>query len=377
MCFTHLWPQINDVDLTDARHDQAVNLLVGPDKEIRLVVYREQVVDAEEAQKHPPPGEKVENVKQPRIIWNKTVATTVPTETITFSSAAPLHYEDITVDVSHNTHAPPPPLRISPTAGGAAPAPVSPVRQQPGSPTSPSSPVPPPLPAVPAPSLSPSPYTQAIPASYRDTHPPQSNNSPPAQTMHKVNSPSLSPRTLSSDWNSPPAAIQPPKFQYPGIKRPSSSRTSATEQTVADPRRVSGTTPVITAVETSVSNSTVNTSAPRNISDNVSTNSTNNKFGDREFQNSVSLDRQTISVPSKSAPPPEPVVGNHVDRGSVNNNEEKYPLEDCVIVKAGGPLGLSIVGGSDHSSSPFGEDQPGIFVSKVSGYSCSRQSECN
>jgi hypothetical protein len=34
-------------------------------------------------------------------------------------------------------------------------------------------------------------------------------------------------------------------------------------------------------------------------------------------------------------------------------------------VKAGGPLGLSIVGGVDHSSHPFGADEPGIFVSKV------------
>lgn len=34
-------------------------------------------------------------------------------------------------------------------------------------------------------------------------------------------------------------------------------------------------------------------------------------------------------------------------------------------MKAGGPLGLSIVGGSDHSSQPFGADEPGIFVSKV------------
>lgn len=34
-------------------------------------------------------------------------------------------------------------------------------------------------------------------------------------------------------------------------------------------------------------------------------------------------------------------------------------------MKAGGPLGLSIVGGIDHSSHPFGADEPGIFVSRV------------
>uniref|UniRef100_A0A8C3M445 Uncharacterized protein n=1 Tax=Geospiza parvula TaxID=87175 RepID=A0A8C3M445_GEOPR len=35
------------------------------------------------------------------------------------------------------------------------------------------------------------------------------------------------------------------------------------------------------------------------------------------------------------------------------------------LVKAGGPLGLSIGGGSDHSSHPFGIHEPGVFISKV------------
>ncbi len=35
-------------------------------------------------------------------------------------------------------------------------------------------------------------------------------------------------------------------------------------------------------------------------------------------------------------------------------------------MKAGGPLGLSIVGGTDHTSHPFGVEEPGIFISKVS-----------
>ena len=34
-------------------------------------------------------------------------------------------------------------------------------------------------------------------------------------------------------------------------------------------------------------------------------------------------------------------------------------------MREGGPLGLSIVGGSDHCSHPFGMDEPGIFISKV------------
>lgn len=36
-----------------------------------------------------------------------------------------------------------------------------------------------------------------------------------------------------------------------------------------------------------------------------------------------------------------------------------------ILLKSGGPLGLSIVGGSDHASHPFGINEPGVFISKV------------
>ncbi|KAM6148298.1 LOW QUALITY PROTEIN: protein scribble homolog [Rhynchocyon petersi] len=42
-----------------------------------------------------------------------------------------------------------------------------------------------------------------------------------------------------------------------------------------------------------------------------------------------------------------------------------YPVEEVRLPRAGGPLGLSIVGGSDHSSHPFGIQEPGVFISKV------------
>lgn len=94
-------------------------------------------------------------------------------------------------------------------------------------------------------------------------------------------------------------------------------------------------------------------------------NITSNATSDREIDSghhTMIVDRQTIQMIKPPSSPVEPVP-NHVD-----TVDSKYPLADCVIVKAGGPLGLSIVGGSDHSSSPFGEDEPGIFVSKVSIY---------
>uniref|UniRef100_A0A663LT30 Scribble planar cell polarity protein n=1 Tax=Athene cunicularia TaxID=194338 RepID=A0A663LT30_ATHCN len=52
---------------------------------------------------------------------------------------------------------------------------------------------------------------------------------------------------------------------------------------------------------------------------------------------------------------------NHLSKGL----EDQYPIEEIHLVKAGGPLGLSIVGGSDHSSHPFGIHEPGVFISKV------------
>ncbi len=42
-----------------------------------------------------------------------------------------------------------------------------------------------------------------------------------------------------------------------------------------------------------------------------------------------------------------------------------FKSQDVVLVKSGGPLGLSIIGGSDHSCVPFGTGEPGIFISKI------------
>ena len=40
-------------------------------------------------------------------------------------------------------------------------------------------------------------------------------------------------------------------------------------------------------------------------------------------------------------------------------------FQEIILKKGNNPLGFSIVGGSDHSSHPFGMDEPGIFISKV------------
>ncbi|XP_068017161.1 protein scribble homolog isoform X13 [Melanerpes formicivorus] len=68
--------------------------------------------------------------------------------------------------------------------------------------------------------------------------------------------------------------------------------------------------------------------------------------------------------PGHGDSPPEETPSlqrNHLPKGL----EDQYPIEEIHLVKAGGPLGLSIVGGSDHSSHPFGIHEPGVFISKV------------
>uniref|UniRef100_A0A672J219 Protein scribble homolog n=1 Tax=Salarias fasciatus TaxID=181472 RepID=A0A672J219_SALFA len=71
-----------------------------------------------------------------------------------------------------------------------------------------------------------------------------------------------------------------------------------------------------------------------------------------------------------SPPPPEPSDSPDQDEDglSLHGNhrlEDEYPIEEVTLMKSGGPLGLSIVGGSDHASHPFGINEPGVFISKV------------
>jgi len=41
-------------------------------------------------------------------------------------------------------------------------------------------------------------------------------------------------------------------------------------------------------------------------------------------------------------------------------------LQEVTLVKEGGSLGFSIIGGTDHSCMPFGASEQGIFISHVS-----------
>ncbi|XP_067323291.1 protein scribble homolog isoform X2 [Anolis sagrei] len=91
---------------------------------------------------------------------------------------------------------------------------------------------------------------------------------------------------------------------------------------------------------------------------------------------------QGLRAQRAPSPPPAPLTahrGSPTEEEEEDNEEEmpgqhsrqthplegQFPVEEVCLVKAGGPLGLSIVGGSDHSSHPFGIHEPGVFISKV------------
>ncbi|XP_046565473.1 protein scribble homolog isoform X3 [Haliotis rubra] len=301
---------INNVDLSDARHDQAVALLTGSDRMIQLVVYREKVVPKSPDSKDvvdSTTAHKLPTMTQPRIHWNENVSTA----------------DDETLNISQSE------ISSSPSVFASA-VPSSYTYQSqvtPGVDEAPSPVIrPPPIPTI---QSTPSPTIQA-------------NPSPSAGPS---SSPKVAPRTLSSDWSTPPAAVQPPKFVYPGFNRsPNTSQSSI--RTTENKENISPTPATVSFSAQSVNSSYVSDS---NTSPSAVLSGKEVSAGN----STLIMERQTISK----------VHVNHIDSPSTDKEQSLY--EDIVILKAGGPLGLSIVGGSDHSSQPFGAEEPGIFVSKI------------
>nr|XP_015310817.2 protein scribble homolog isoform X12 [Macaca fascicularis] len=73
----------------------------------------------------------------------------------------------------------------------------------------------------------------------------------------------------------------------------------------------------------------------------------------------------TTTASITTATPGEPGLPSLAPSLLAATLEGPYPVEEIRLPRAGGPLGLSIVGGSDHSSHPFGVQEPGVFISKV------------
>ncbi|XP_065942290.1 protein scribble homolog isoform X3 [Magallana gigas] len=287
---------INEVDLQDARHDQAVALLTGIDKEIRLVVYREKVVSPDEAEKEPPSGQKLESLTQPLITWNEKPPTMKP--------------PPVPVETSVETNS----LEKSP-------------------------------------SVSPSPFSAAVPSSYTYPSPPSLGSSFSSQHSPNPASPQNSPR-ISSDWNTPPTtSVRPPTFVYPGFNRTStpSVSSSSSAQKTSDIKKESA-----PSAYSQIKLPSSMIVKPNSIKSDTETPHDSKTVMDSSNDTS----KTTNSVDTNSS------VENHIGDGD-SSVDSKFPIEVVTIVKAGGPLGLSIVGGSDHSSHPFGMEEPGVFVSKI------------
>ncbi|KAK3780634.1 hypothetical protein RRG08_044858 [Elysia crispata] len=338
---------INDVDLADARHDQAVNLLTGLDRSIKLVVYREKVLPKGEGSVLAPPGsQRIPSITQPVINWQAS------------NSAAPAPARTPSPAGAQQQQL----VQTSSLASGPA---------QPNATTN--------MTTVVAVSASSSPFSSAVPTSYsylsQPTAPTLTLPDTPA-SQRATSSPS-SPRTLSSDWTAPATTVQPPKFVYPGINRPPSSTPSApapshsvaissslsSSPTVTAPSAAaaSSSSPSYSSSSSQRTSSTLLPSQTLNLSPvTLQVSRTPTTLSATPAMGHTSPSRDELAKVSNESPD-----SNHVDSRTGSISPQPYPVEDIVIVKAGGPLGLSIVGGRDNSSQPFGGDEPGVFVSKI------------
>ncbi|XP_003375373.1 putative PDZ domain protein, partial [Trichinella spiralis] len=73
----------------------------------------------------------------------------------------------------------------------------------------------------------------------------------------------------------------------------------------------------------------------------------------------LSTDRRM--APSSHQPHTNTTTAGSSSVEPIRENE----IEEVCVIKTGNALGLSIVGGTDHSCHPFGGSEPGVFISKV------------
>ncbi|XP_059150020.1 protein scribble homolog isoform X4 [Physella acuta] len=359
---------INDVDMADARHDQAVALLTGLDRSIKLVVYREKIVPKGEGAEPPPPGsQRIPSITQPVINWQHTSTAPVRTPSPVGAQPPPRLSPSPASAVSYNTPWSPQPTPSSPLSPAGRASGPSATFSSSYSPNRHSGIEASPVVQAAAPS---SPFASAVPTSYSYLSQPAAPTiTLTGQAPSSAISPKFGTKTLSTDWAAPPVSVQPPKFVYPGFsKAPPPSTTSSTASLSAAPSiSIPPPTPSsvpATATRTSTSLPPTQTltmpvvlqvtRSPPSPTPSPSI-STNYSRADPGVTKVLHLPTMSVDTPDDS---PE---SNHVDMRS----PQPYPVEDITIVKAGGPLGLSIVGGSDHSSQPFGGDEPGVFVSKI------------
>uniref|UniRef100_A0A0B7BIU5 PDZ domain-containing protein n=1 Tax=Arion vulgaris TaxID=1028688 RepID=A0A0B7BIU5_9EUPU len=413
---------INDVDMDDARHDQAVSLLTGLDRSIKLVVYREKVLAKDGSAEAPPVGsQRIPKITQPVINWQQSSTTPVRTPSpvtaqpprLSSSPGSAVSYQvqsptslpsssPVQVSSWSSTSA----TRTSPTASRNLSN--SPDRRSSSLETSPT------IQAV----SSASPFSSAVPTSYSYlVQPAAPTLTLPSQASPSPVSPKFGARTLSSEWATQPTSVQPPKFVYPGHSKtpPSLPLTPSTTSTISLSTSPSLIAPSSTHISQALSPSTRTTSLPpsQTVSNTpvvlqVTRPSPSLILSSQTAGHSSNLASSTAKVLTLPTISPETMDAspdsNHVEPRETSLLPQPYPLEvnkkdlrhathqeavmalisptyeihlkvrhdppppglqELVIVKdAGEKLGLSIKGGAKNLTAPDRSDE-GIFISRI------------
>ncbi|XP_046396097.1 protein lap4-like isoform X3 [Ischnura elegans] len=309
---------INGVDVEGARHDQAVAMLTGLDRFVRLVVERERV------------GEAAVN---PSIQPSHTLPSQSPTARV---FGLPKPYTGLYSTSGYS--------RASTGVSSAAPAPTpaSPASLG-GNPTTPQSPQPA--------AIRQQPVVTPAPA------PAGSLNAGASTTGHPVVPPQPAPRRLTStssaggDGPGVVSAPQPPTSPVSQVPRPI---TNEEFEAMIPPHFLAGTKEGGGGGE-GTSDCLAVTLTVRKPPDPL-------VLANPEFPNPAptTLGRVTEIVTKSTFT--EQIVTRVTD-----NHLAPVPIiiEDVVLPKSGGSLGFSIIGGTDHSCTPFGAKEPGIFISHV------------
>ncbi|XP_069692497.1 protein lap4 isoform X4 [Periplaneta americana] len=92
--------------------------------------------------------------------------------------------------------------------------------------------------------------------------------------------------------------------------------------------------------------------------------------GDKKTVSAVPDPQHTNTADGARVEPPRPAPrrisqATVASDTTVERTPSAEPVQEVTLVKEGGSLGFSIIGGTDHSCMPFGATEPGIFISHV------------
>ncbi|XP_073992634.1 scribble planar cell polarity protein isoform X3 [Rhodnius prolixus] len=273
---------INGVDLDGARHDQAVSMLTGLERFVRLVAEREVLVPKGST---PSPAPSPALDKQPRL------------------HSSPKPYAP-----AYNTN-----------SYIASSKPVI----RPNTPTGTANPV------VTSSPPRPAPRKITSPSSTDSEGPPQPTSAENVNTTSTTNPP---PRTKAIT-NEEFQAMIPAHFLKSGGTNATGSNGTATA----------------TSCTTEPTTVTLTIKAPNpNLANGI------------EFPDPPTALGKVTETITKST-----FTETVVTRVTDNKLADSIVVEEVTLIKDGGSLGFSIIGGTDHSCTPFGGNRPGIFISHI------------